>query len=420
MKIINNLSRFIIFLIIFSLFYNNKLFDRLYLFFNSAYTEIFSIIQRTKTPIKICKPLQEKLIFLLGENNSSIGLTILDSNHNIISDINGNKLFMPASNQKIFSTSYALHKKGPNHRLSTSLYKNSKGYYEITGSGDPDISDKDIKLFATTIKNNPFYSYPNNLLVLYEESNTNWWPESWLSTDRKEDYGAPITRLALNANVDNYAIKDPLKRFELKTIYILKEKNINSFVETRNHKLFNKTSARKLLLSKKSAPLFMLINLANSESHNFSSEVLLRNTSNSWSNIAATNKLRKWVISIGVDENDIIFADGSGLSRNNKTTTKAISQVLAFMDNHRYSNYFVSSMSFLGMRGTLRNQYSNENNSLIFLGKSGTLSDVRSLSGYLYSPNGLRIVSIIQNKDIIDNTIFSKLLSTINSEKNCI
>jgi D-alanyl-D-alanine carboxypeptidase/D-alanyl-D-alanine-endopeptidase (penicillin-binding protein 4) len=161
------------------------------------------------------------------------------------------------------------------------------------------------------------------------------------------------------------------------------------------------------------------MNLANSESHNFSSEVLLRNASNTWDNKIATQKLSKWVESIGVDTKQFNFADGSGLSRDNRTTTKAISHVLAFMDKHRYSNYYISSMSIIGKRGTLRNQYDMNSSGITFHGKSGTLSDVRSLSGYLYTPSRKSIISIIQNNKNLDHNIFSNILSVVSSEYNC-
>ena len=76
-------------------------------------------------------------------------------------------------------------------------------------------------------------------------------------------------------------------------------------------------------------------------------------------------------------------------------------------------------MSIIGKRGTLRNQYDMNSSAIKFHGKSGTLSDVRSLSGYLYTPSRKSIVSIIQNNKILDDNIFSKILSLISHENNC-
>ena len=107
---------------------NNKL-RYLFTALNSRYTDLYSLFNKPNLRINICSSLQDKLIDIVGINNKNIAITILDSNHNIIADINGNKLFIPASNQKLFSSAYALHVKGPLYRLETRIYKNSKGYY---------------------------------------------------------------------------------------------------------------------------------------------------------------------------------------------------------------------------------------------------------------------------------------------------
>ncbi len=414
-----NLVYYIIYIIILILIVKKNNLKPLFLLLNSRYTDLHSIFNKPNSRIKICSSLQDKLINLIGKYNENIAISILDSNHNIISDINGTKLFIPASNQKLYSSAYALHKKGPRYRLETHIYKNSNGYYEITGSGDPDISIKHIRRFAVEIKSNRFLSYPSSSFILYEEPQNLWWPETWSIQDRKEDYGAPITRLALNGNAEDLAMQNPLLRFKSFSSSILLNNNINVDIITKSQESFNQGLNRKLLLNIPSAPLYMLINLANSESHNFTSEILLRNASNSWNNKIATQKLTKWVESIGVDKEQFNFADGSGLSRDNRTTTKALSHILAFMDKHRYSKYYISSMSIIGKRGTLRNQYDMHNSAIRFHGKSGTLNGVRSLSGYLYTPSSKRIVSIIQNNTILDHNIFSNILSVIGSEDNC-
>ena len=47
------------------------------------------------------------------------------------------------------------------------------------------------------------------------------------------------------------------------------------------------------------------------------------------------------------------FADASGLSRHNKLTTYGMTQFLRRMSLNRYSDYYYSSFSILGLRGTI-------------------------------------------------------------------
>ena len=55
-----------------------------------------------------------------------------------------------------------------------------------------------------------------------------------------------------------------------------------------------------------------------------------------------------------------------------------------------------------------------------FLGKTGTLSNVFALSGYLYKDNKPLIVSIIQNSEMIDKEKTFNLLKNIYELEKCI
>ena len=88
----------------------------------------------------------------------------------------------------------------------------------------------------------------------------------------------------------------------------------------------------------------------------------------------------------------------------------------------RYSNNFKayqSTLSVIGMRGTLANRFKNTEISGKFFGKTGTLSNVFALSGYLYKDEKPIIISIIQNSNNIDKEKAFKLLSDIYYMKSC-
>ena len=131
----------------------------------------------------------------------------------------------------------------------------------------------------------------------------------------------------------------------------------------------------------------MLLNLANSESHNITSEVLLRAASGTWDSVLSADKLYEWIKNKGIDTRNITIKDGSGLSRGNITTTRALANTLFLMNNHKHKEYFISSMSLLGVRGTLREVPVSYNSYDKFFGKSGTLEGVRSITGYLNLSN---------------------------------
>ena len=88
----------------------------------------------------------------------------------------------------------------------------------------------------------------------------------------------------------------------------------------------------------------------------------------------------------------------------------------------RYSNDFQayqSSLAIMGIRGTLAKRFVNSELSGKFFGKTGTLSNVFALSGFLYKNEKPIIVSIIQNSDDIEKEKAFKLLRDVYYMKSC-
>src|SRR5207247_6631890 len=92
------------------------------------------------------------------------------------------------------------------------------------------------------------------------------------------------------------------------------------------------------------------------------------------------------------------LTDGSGLSRNDMVTADATVQLLTFMSKHRHADVFRSALPIAGVDGTLRNRLRGtaaENN---LRAKTGSLSSAASLSGYVTSAAGEKLVfSIMVN-----------------------
>lgn len=100
----------------------------------------------------------------------------------------------------------------------------------------------------------------------------------------------------------------------------------------------------------------------------------------------------------GVDPASLSLTDGSGLSRNDMITAAATLEMLTYMSKHRFANAFREALPIAGVDGTLRNRMKGtiaENN---VRAKTGTLSAASSLSGYLTTASGERLVfSIMVN-----------------------
>jgi D-alanyl-D-alanine carboxypeptidase/D-alanyl-D-alanine-endopeptidase (penicillin-binding protein 4) len=100
---------------------------------------------------------------------------------------------------------------------------------------------------------------------------------------------------------------------------------------------------------------------------------------------------------VGVDSLDIHYRDASGLSAYNLVTPRAMVQILAFMRDSPRGELFRNALAEPGEEdSTLENRLTNLEGRVF--GKTGTISHVNSLSGYLTTESGREIIfSILTN-----------------------
>ena len=371
---------------------------------NSIYFNFPGIINKNK----ICPNYDALLNQTLDD---SFSVSIINNKGEIISSYNEDVPRLPASNQKLFSSAYVLSKYKLNNNLKTSLFKNKNDYY-LHGQGDPDLNYENIIELISNVKENKIINFN-----IVEIDSKLYWPNGWTNTDKLYEYGSPITSLAIESNHnkydDIYALKNFIKNY-LKNKFPNSKIYINFFDSEKTFYLKNIKEINKVY----STPILSLLTLTNSESHNFTAESLFKNASNTW-NDNNYIKLKRWLENKGLPATNAYFADASGLSRKNKITTKL---VVLFLDKMRYFNDFKayqSTLSITGVRGTLAKRFVNSELSGKFFGKTGTLSNVFALSGFLYKNEKPIIISIIQNSNKIDKEKAFKLLRDLYYLKSC-
>ncbi len=371
---------------------------------NSIYFNFPGII----TKKKICPTYDALLNQTLDD---SFSVSIINNKGEIISSYNEDVLRLPASNQKLFSSAYVFSKYKLNNNLKTSLFKNKNDYY-LLGQGDPDLNYEHIIELISNVKENKIINFN-----IVEIDSKLYWPNGWTNTDKLYEYGSPITSLAIESNHnkydDIYALKNFIKNY-LKNKFPNSKIYIDFFDSEKTFYLKNIKEINKVY----STPILSLLTLTNSESHNFTAESLFKNASNTW-NDNNYIKLKRWLENKGLPATNAYFADASGLSRKNKITTKL---VVLFLDKMRYFNDFKayqSTLSITGVRGTLAKRFVNSELSGKFFGKTGTLSNVFALSGFLYKNEKPIIISIIQNSNKIDKEKAFKLLRDLYYLKSC-
>lgn len=94
----------------------------------------------------------------------------------------------------------------------------------------------------------------------------------------------------------------------------------------------------------------------------------------------------------GVTDNEVALNDGSGLSRNDLISANTTIDLLTFMSKHKYFAQFREALPIAGVDGTLRSRMRGTPAEGNVRAKTGSLSSVASLSGYVTTAAGEHLV----------------------------
>ncbi|HKX29050.1 MAG TPA: D-alanyl-D-alanine carboxypeptidase/D-alanyl-D-alanine-endopeptidase [Blastocatellia bacterium] len=166
------------------------------------------------------------------------------------------------------------------------------------------------------------------------------------------------------------------------------------------------------IASVESQKMSELIKVINKQSQNLHTELMLRQLGarqpeatilDDYGRPRATdllgNEIRKQFLQrAGIEIGQLSLRDGSGLSRHNLVSPHSTSQLLQVMLTHPQFGPFRESLVIAGADGTLERRMRDTPAANNFRGKTGSLSYVNSLSGYLTTKRGqLLIVSLMGN-----------------------
>ncbi len=91
----------------------------------------------------------------------------------------------------------------------------------------------------------------------------------------------------------------------------------------------------------------------------------------------------------GIDFSKALFADGSGLSRYNLVTPQQTISLLMFLYQRFPLAYeYIAALPISGRDGTLQKRFKTPQQQGFIRAKTGTMTGMNSLSGYLYTMNG--------------------------------
>lgn len=157
-----------------------------------------------------------------------------------------------------------------------------------------------------------------------------------------------------------------------------------------------------------SVPLSDSVKLVNKISQNLHTEVLLRTAmrqNGPWNSFDDIAKFAAdFYAKVGIAPEDIVQTDGSGLSRHDMVTPRAMLVLLRYAQTRPWFESFFASLPVAGVDGTLEERMKNTPAAGRVHAKTGSVEHVRTMSGFADTPGGRRLAfSFMSNNEFGKN-----------------
>jgi len=426
---------------------------------------------------------------------ASVGIHVVElKTGSVLYSRNADRLFLPASNMKLFTAALALERLGSDYRMTTRLVRAPSGDLILVGGGDPSLSGRTYPYQKDTPapRPNPLQAveeFADQAIaagimrvdgdIVGDDQLYPWapYPPSWTEDDMIGEDGAPVSALTVNDNVITLAIHPAARAGDLATVsfepaieYYAVDNRVLTVAGEREARirLSRLPGSRQLLLwgsiplggataretvavddpalfaacalydalarrgvairgrplalhrsisedpwpvegaviaTRMSPPMVEVLQVIEKVSQNLHAELMLREvahvTRNSGTRESGLQELAAWLSSIGIKTEEWRAEDGSGLSRNDEISPRAVTRLLSHMAASKNGAAWLSLLPVGGEDGTLANRLccvSDANAAKQIRAKTGSLTRAVALSGYADSRTRGRLAfSILVN-----------------------
>lgn len=325
---------------------------------------------------------------------------------------NTQKLMIPASITKLYTTLSALTILGIDYRISTKLFTDDReladgvinGNLYIKGYGNPLFDKAGINIFVNELKKRGIRKITGRIIGDDSYFDDEYVREDWIEEETTNYRLPPISALVYERNQIQVRKRVRKKRYRyvyqnvsnppLNVAQILLKELKAEGITVGGKEAVGVTPHHAQELSDVSIQLRDLIKIINKRSDNFLAECLFKviaaeNSGEQGSAFNATQAVLSFMFSHDIIADGSKIVDGSGLSRYNQVTTSSVVSLLewAYLNMDLFED-FQNSLSIAGLDGTLRRRMNESGNRIEFYGKTGTLSGLSSLAGYLKCNSG--------------------------------
>ncbi|MFG2619032.1 D-alanyl-D-alanine carboxypeptidase/D-alanyl-D-alanine-endopeptidase [Streptomyces sp. NPDC048507] len=335
------------------------------------------------------------------------GASVVDTaTGRVLFESGSGEAMIPASTVKIATASAALAALGPEHRIRTTVTPGAgPGAIVLVGGGDPSLTAKKkspagsggslVALAADTAQ--VLKAAGTDTVALgYDDS---LYTGAVRHPIGPNDNLAPVTALTADEGRPDDSTSGPVTRTEDPSgdtarafAGLLRDRGIKVTGDPARTKA---PAGAQPLATTLSTPLAGLVERMLTNSDNDIAEALARQTALAAGQGAAFEGAEKAVAeklaSLGLDVAGTRFADGSGLNRADKVTTRLLTGLLAAAADPRHPELrpVLTGLPVAGFTGTLRARNAGTSPAAGLLrAKTGTLTGVNSLAGTVVDPSG--------------------------------
>ena len=360
---------------------------------------------------------------------------------------NAGKLFMPASNMKIITSSAALTLLGPDYTYKTTFLVDGPvqdslldGDLIVIGRGDPTISDN-MRGIATTvmdaladsIRAHGIRQISGRLVRV-----GNAFPDStrgygWEWDDLGEYYAAGVDELIFNEGMAPTTPRPPPDTVRDSAYSGPAKDPATAYLNALNDALIRKGITldagvldsilptpikMDTLFTFTSLPMRNILPALLKPSQNQIAEILLKTIGLERGGMGTADSARKIVgqllLSWGVQPDGFVIRDGSGLSRHDMLTPETIVRVLDRIQQDTAFAVFYNALPIAGIDGTLQDRMKGTPAEGNVRAKTGSISYARSLSGYVTTADGERLIfSILANNWVTPSSVVTGIMDRI-------
>jgi len=393
--------------------------------------------------------------------NSIVSVSIRNvRTEKIVYERNANLLLHPASTLKALTTPVILDKLGIKSKISTGIYRDSKGNTCLKLSGDPLLNTEKLSKLLNDFKSKGYSNITGKLIIDDSAVDDIPWGIGWMWDDENNPYMPKISAYNINRNVITVKII-PTKLNQKPTVKILPYypvKIINNAVTSSINNIsaerkiwkssetiyisgkisqtaeidlpvgtpenffkyqFNKAAKEAeiefsglyakakvpqnaVLISAITHNLIDEVRMLNQKSDNLAAETLFKLAGAKYSGKTGStqNGLKafdNFYSKLGLDTSEISIVDASGVSHNDLITADWMTLALAKLPKWQYFNTYKSTLAMPSNSGTLQNRLKDLRGRLF--AKTGTNAGISAITGYLTDKSGetVAFAIIIQN-----------------------